>query len=299
MGQIKNIKLHIVTDIKGEYKLSVIMESIVVGFIGAGNMAEAIAKGLISSKIVAAENVIASARTTNNLSTKWTPMGAMTTTNNIDVANKADLIFLSVKPHILPGVLDEINAAATDAWSKKLFVSVAAGVTLEFIQGKLSKVSNVKVIRTMPNTPCLVMSGVVVYALGEHCTSEDGKMLTSLMKVVGHIEEVEEKHIDAMSSLMGCSIAWFYNVVEGMSDGGVKNGVPRDVSYRLTAKAMEGAAKMVFESGKHVGQLKDEVTSPNGSTIAGIYELEQAGLRGIFMRAVQAATDRNKELGKQ
>jgi pyrroline-5-carboxylate reductase len=180
-----------------------------------------------------------------------------------------------------------------------MFVSVAAGVTVEFVEGKLNKVPSVKVIRTMPNTPCLVLSGVVVYCLGKNCSSDEGEMLTSLMKVVGHIEEVDEKHVDAMTSLMGCSIAWFYNVIEGISDGGVKNGVPRDVSYRLTAKAMEGAAKMVFESGKHVGQLKDEVTSPNGSTIAGIYELEQVGLRGIFMRAVQAATDRNKELGRQ
>merc|ERR1719495_2469289 len=186
-------------------------------------------------------------------------MGTMTTTKNIEVVCKADIIFLSVKPHILPGVLDEINNQATDAWSKKLFVSVAAGVTVEFMEGKLNKVPNVRVIRTMPNTPCLVLSGVVVFCLGGGCTKDDGQMLTSLMQVVGHVEEVDEKHIDAMSSLMGCSIAWFYNVIEGMSDGGVKNGVPRDVSYRLTAKAMEGAAKMVFESGKHVGQLKDGV----------------------------------------
>lgn len=262
-------------------------------------MAQAIAKGLISSQLVPSGNVIASARTTVNLSTVWAKMGTMTTTENIEVATKADIIFLSVKPHILPGVLEEINAAASDAWSKKLFVSVAAGVTVDFIEGKLNKIPKVKVIRTMPNTPCLVLSGVVIYCLGSGCNAEDGEMLTSLMKVVGHVEEVDEKNVDAMTSLMGCSIAWFYNVIEGMSDGGVKNGVPRAVSYRLTAKAMEGAAKMVFESGKHVGQLKDEVTSPNGSTIAGIYELEQAGLRGIFMKAVQAANDRNKELGKQ
>jgi len=262
-------------------------------------MAQAIAKGLISSKIVAPENVMASARTNNNLSKVWAPLGVTTTTNNTEVAAKADIIFLSVKPHILPGVLDEINAQASDEWSKKVFVSVAAGVTIDFMEGKLNRVPNVKVIRTMPNTPCLVLSGVVIYCLGKNCSEEEGKMLVSLMKVVGHVEKVDENHVDAMSSLMGCSIAWFYNVIEGMSDGGVKNGVPRDVSYRLTSKAMEGAAKMVFESGKHVGQLKDEVTSPNGSTIAGIYQLEQAGLRGIFMKAVQAATDRNKELGKQ
>jgi len=275
------------------------METKTIGFIGAGNMAQAIAKGLISSKLLPPENIIASARTHVNLSTVWAKMGTMTSTKNIEVATKADIIFLSVKPHILPGVLDEISSEASGTWSEKVFISVAAGVTIEFIEGKLSNVPDVKVIRTMPNTPCLVLSGVVIFSLGKNCSEKEGEMLQSLMRVVGHVEQVDEKHVDAMTSLMGCSIAWFYNVIEGMSDGGVKNGVPRDVSYRLTAKAMEGAAKMVFESGKHVGQLKDEVTSPNGSTICGIYELEQAGLRGIFMRAVQAATERNKELGKQ
>jgi len=273
--------------------------STVIGFIGAGNMAQAIAKGLINSQLVSAAKVIASARTTHNLDTVWAGMGALTTQSNVEVVTRADIIFLSVKPHILPGVLDELNVHASGEWSQKLFVSVAAGVTIDFMQGKLNKVPSVKVIRTMPNTPCLVLSGVVVYSLGTNCTSADGDTLNALMKVVGHVEQVDEKNIDAMSSLMGCSIAWFYNVIEGMSDGGVKNGVPRDVSYRLTARAMEGAAKMVCESGKHVGQLKDEVTSPNGSTICGIYSLEQDGLRGIFMKAVQAATDRNRQLGKQ
>lgn len=275
------------------------MESTKVAFVGGGNMAEAIAKGLISSGVINAKNISASARTTTRLSTVWKEMETNYSTKNSDVVKDADIVFLCVKPHILPGVLDELAECATDDWSKKIFVSVAAGVTIEFMEEKLSCVPQVKIIRTMPNTPCLVRSGVVIYSLGKNCSQSDGNLIESLMKVTGHVEQVDEKHVDAMSSLMGCSIAWFYNVIEGMSDGGVKNGVPRDVSYRLASKAMEGAAKMVFESGKHVGKLKDEVTSPNGSTICGIYELEQAGVRGIFMRAVQASTERNKELGKQ
>lgn len=276
------------------------MEGKVIGFIGAGNMSQAIAKGLITSEVVPPSQIIASARTTTRLSTVWAPWGTMTTTNNLDVVAKADIIFLSVKPHILPGVLDQINAEASAMqWSHKLFVSVAAGITLDFIEEKLNKIPQAKVIRTMPNTPCLVMSGVVVYCLGTHCSEPDGNVLSSLLNVIGLVERVDEKNMDAITSLMGCSIAWFYNIIEGMSDGGVKNGVPRDISYRLAAKAMEGSAKMILQSGRHVGQLKDEVTSPNGSTIAGIYQLEQAGLRGVMMKAVQASTDRNRELGKQ
>jgi len=263
-------------------------------------MAEAIAKGLVSSGLVQAHDIFVSARTNKRLSTVWKKMGTHTSTNNLDVLNSSQIIFLCVKPHILPGVLEEISIKAPIVSScDKVFVSVAAGVTIDFLEEKLGSIPKVRVIRTMPNTPCLVQSGVVIYSLGKNCSVENGETIKSLMQVTGHVEEVDEKHIDAMTSLMGCSIAWFYNVIEGMSDGGVKKGVPRDASYRLISKAMEGAAKMVFESGKHVGQLKDEVTSPNGSTICGVYELEQAGVRGIFMKAVQAATERNIELGKQ
>jgi len=270
-----------------------------VAFVGAGNMAEAIARGIISSGMIKPENIIASARTNTRLSTVWNAMGTLYSTKNSEVVKDANIIFLCVKPHILPGVLDELVAVSTEHWSNKVFISVAAGVTVEFIENKLMKIEKVKVIRTMPNTPCLVQSGVVVYSLGTNCSQKEGAMLESLMSVTGHVEEVEEEKIDAMASLMGCSIAWFYNIVEGISDGGVKNGVPREVSYRLISKAMEGAAKLSFESSEHIGRLKDDATSPHGSTICGIYELEQAGLRGIFMRAVEAATKRNKELGKQ
>jgi len=275
------------------------MDTKKIAFVGAGNMAEAIAKGLISSGLIKPTKIGASARTNAKLTTIWDKMGTTYSTTNTDVVKDADVVFLCVKPHILPSVLDKLAKNANASWSNKLFISVAAGVTIDFIEEKLNCIPKVKVVRTMPNTPCLVQSGVVIYSLGTNCLDGDGELLEILMNVTGHVERVDEKNIDAMTSLMGCSIAWFYNVIEGMSDGGVKNGVPRDISYRLTAKAMEGAAKMVFESGRHVGKLKDEVTSPNGSTICGLYELEQAGVRGIFMRAVQAATDRNRELGKQ
>jgi len=272
------------------------MDSKTIGFIGGGNMAYAIAKGMVASDLVKAHQIITSAKTQTRLQTVWKDLGTQTTLNNLDVVHNADVIFLAVKPQIFPSVLESINLAAPNLHGK-LFVSVAAGVTLDFMEGKLGP--NCKVIRTMPNTPCLVQSGVVVYSCGKYCSPEDGKLLEALLEVVGHVEHVNENQIDAMSSLMGCSIAWFNLVLESLSDGGVMNGVPRKISYTLAAKAMEGAAKLYIDSGKPLGQLKDEVTSPGGSTICGLYELEKGGLRGIIMKAVDAATNRNKELGKQ
>jgi len=274
------------------------MDNKIIGFIGAGNMAYAIANGMVTSGLIKASNIITSARTTNRLNTVWKDLGTKTTLSNTEVVQTADVIFLSVKPHILPGVLDEIQGY-TD--SSKLFASVAAGVTIDFMESKLisERRQNIKIIRTMPNTPCLVRSGVVLLSCNSHCTEEEKNMMKSLLEVTGLVEEVQEPQIDAMTSVTGCGIAWFYMMIEGLSDGAVKNGVPRDQSYRLAAKAVEGAAKMVLETGKHPGQLKDEVTSPGGSTICGVYELEQSGMRGIFMKAIDAATKRNKELGKQ
>jgi len=256
-------------------------------------MAYAIASGMVRSGVIEPARVFASARTNTRLATVWKDLGTGTSTNNLDVMQNADVVFLCVKPHLLPGVLDEIAPAAT---SEHLFVSVAAGVTIEFMEGKLPAGS--RVVRTMPNTPCLVQSGVVVYACGSTCREDDGSTVQAMLQTTGLVEEVDENQIDSVSAIMGCSPAWYYMVLEAMSDGAVKCGVPRLQSYRFAAKAMEGAAKMVLETGKHPGQLKDEVTSPNGSTICGVFELEQAGMRGMFMKAVQSAAARNRELGQ-
>lgn len=269
------------------------MDNVKVGFIGGGNMAYAIAKGLIGSKLIQQSMVWTSARTDAKLNTIWKELGTHTSTKNKDIVDNADIIFLCVKPHLLPGVLDEISSSVK---SHQTFISVAAGVTIDFMQKKLP--TGTKIVRTMPNTPCLVQSGVIVYSLGSCCSPDDGAIIKTLLSSTGLVEEVDENQIDAMSAIMGCSIAWYYMVVESMSDGAVRMGVPREQSYRLAARSMEGAAKMILETGKHPGKLKDEVTSPNGSTIAGLYELEQGGMRGTFMKAVAAATARNRELGQ-
>ncbi|XP_065649010.1 uncharacterized protein LOC100205698 [Hydra vulgaris] len=269
------------------------MENKVVGFIGAGNMAFAIAKGIISSGFLSPKNIIASARTRVRLDTIWKELGVATTTDNIEVINQADIIILAVKPFVLSSILDQIKGVG--GLTSKLFISIATGVTLETIQTRLL---GCKVIRTMPNTPCLVQCGVVLYVCGSLCSKEDSDFVKLFFKCTGIVEEVDENHIDAMTSIMGCSIAWYYMVVEAMSDGGVMNGVPRGAAYMLAAKSMEGAARMLLETGKHPGELKDAVTSAGGSTIRGVNELEASGIRGAFMRAVTSATQRNIELSR-
>lgn len=273
------------------------MESKVVGFIGAGNMAYAIANGMVTSGVVKAENIIASAKTNTRLDTVWKELGTQTTLKNVEVVQKADIIFLSVKPHLIPGVLEQIKH---DVLSYQLIVSIAAGITLSFMENKLKvKDFNLRIIRTMPNTPCLVRSGVTTFVCNGHCKPEDRTTLKTLMEGTGITEEIEERLMNTASSLTGCSVAWFYMMIEALSDGAVKNGIPRKLSYTLASKAVEGAAKMVLETGQHPGELKDAVTSPNGSTICGLYELEQSGMRGMFMKAIEASTKRNNELGKQ
>ncbi|XP_066930418.1 pyrroline-5-carboxylate reductase 3-like isoform X2 [Clytia hemisphaerica] len=265
-----------------------------VGFIGAGNMAYAIGKALVSSGVIKAGNIMASARTRTRLDACWKDLGTKSTLDNEDVVKFADIIFLSVKPHLICDVIKQIKQSSGPA---KLFISVAAGITIATMNETFGVPT--RIVRTMPNTPCMVECGVIVYALSSECLPSDGEMIKTMLDPIGLVEEVPEKQIDAISSLIGCSIAWYQMVIESMADGGVKNGVPRALAYKMAAKSMEGSAKLVLETGNAPAVLKDQVTSPGGSTICGLYELEQSGIRGAFMKAVDAATKRNQDLGKK
>eukprot|EP00795_Rhopilema_esculentum_P017263 gene17263-8826_t len=232
-----------------------------VGFIGGGKMAQAM------------------------------DIGSHGTRDNCRVVQECDIVFLCVKPYLLGKLLEEIKHVVTE---KQLFVSVAAGVPLEFMEEALPKGS--RIVRTIPNTPCLVQSGVIAYTPGGCCTSTDVKVVHHLLSSVASAENVPEPQIDIISSLCGSSVAWFYMMIEGASDGAVKVGLPRKLATELAARAMVGAGNMVLKTGKHPGELKDEVTSPAGSTIVGIHSLERDGMRGSFMSAVEAAFLRNKEM---
>eukprot|EP00794_Sanderia_malayensis_P001460 gene1460-1614_t len=261
-----------------------------VGFIGGGKMSQALAKGFIAANALKAENVMASAKTQETIS-KWEAVGAQGTRDNGRIIKECDIVFIGVKPYLVGDVLEEVRDFVT---SKNLIISIAAGVPIVFFEENLPK--NTRIVRTIPNTPCLVQSGVVAYTPGPHCSRMDCQVTQVLLSSVGRAVEVPEPQIDIVSSLCGSSVAWFFMMIEAASDGAVKCGLPRKLATELAARALAGAGHMVLETGKHPGELKDEVTSPGGSTIVGIHSLEKDSVRGSFMSAIEAAFQRNKEM---
>ncbi|TSL68217.1 Pyrroline-5-carboxylate reductase 2 [Bagarius yarrelli] len=226
--------------------------------------------------------------------TNTTKMGVNFTTSNKETTHKSDVLFLAVKPHIIPFVLDEIGPDIED---RHLIVSCAAGVTIGSIEKKLSQYrTDPKVIRCMTNTPVVVREGATVYATGTHAEVEDGKLLEQLMASVGFCTEVEEDLIDAVTGLSGSGPAYAFTALDALADGGVKMGLPRRLAVRLGAQALLGAAKMLLDSEQHPGQLKDNVCSPGGATIHALHFLESGGFRSLLINAVEASCIRTKEL---
>ena len=262
-----------------------------IGFIGAGQMATALAKGFVEANVVSADRILACDVSSDAAARFASQTGGGIAACARDVLKQSTLVFLSVKPQHVPAVLAELKPAVT---SQNLVVSIAAGVSLDKLSSGLG-VS--RVIRVMPNTPALVGAGASAFARGASATAADGQLVQSLLSTVGLALEVPEKLLDAVTGLSGSGPAYVYQFIEGLSDGGVRMGLPRDVATRLAAQTVLGAAQMVLTTGQHPGALKDAVTSPGGTTIAGLHALEQGGMRGILMNAVQAATERSKELG--
>ena len=219
--------------------------------------------------------------------------GCKTTSNNRDLPAFAKILILAVKPgqvrEVLSGVQDSIVPG-------HLIISIAAGVTL----GKMAEVlpPNTRLIRVMPNTPALVGAGAVAYALGDSATAEDAALAQKLFSAVGVACQVKEGLLDAVTGLSGSGPAYGFLAIEALSDGGVAAGLPRDLATKLAAQTLLGAAKMVLETGMHPGALKDMVTSPGGTTIEGIHELEKGGARAAFINAVRAASERSRQLSK-
>jgi pyrroline-5-carboxylate reductase len=217
-----------------------------------------------------------------------------------DVARSADVILLGVKPQALMPVLEALAPHVVS--DRHLIISIAAGVRLASLENALGK--GVRVVRAMPNTPCLIQSGASAYALGSNATAEDGDLVHTLLSSVGLAVEVEEKMMDAVTGLSGSGPAYVYMMVEALADGGVAAGLPRDTALALAAKTVAGAAQMIFHEDEssisgllHPGVLKDRVASPAGTTIAGIEVLETAGVRGALLRAVKTASERSRSLG--
>ena len=235
-----------------------------MGFLGAGRMAAALAKGFIQAKLAGADQVIASDPIDTARSSFARETGAKTTASNLAAVKFASVLLLAVKPDQVADVLKEIRGEFTE---NHLLISIAAGVTLARLEGGLG--SGARVIRVMPNTPALVGASATAYAPGKNATAEDGRLAQKLFSAIGVAFQLKESLLDAVTGLSGSGPAYVYLMIEALSDGGVAAGLPRDVATKLAAQTVLGGAKMVLETGQHPGALKDMVTSPGGTTIEG------------------------------
>ena len=268
-------------------------DSLTLGFIGAGKMASALAKGFVRAQLLAPEQIIASDLAEPALTAFAAEVGARTTAWNPGVVQAARVLILAVKPVQVSSVLAEIRDHFTQ---DHLLISIAAGVPLAKLEGALG--DGARVVRVMPNTPALVGASASAFALGHSATAADAALTQRLFSAVGLAFQVKEPLLDGVTGLSGSGPAYVYQFIEALSDGGVAAGLPRDVATQLAAQTVIGAARMVLETGLHPGALKDQVTSPGGTTILGLHALEKGAFRGTVMSAVLASADRARQLGQ-
>jgi len=270
-----------------------ILASHTIGFIGAGNMAEALIRGLVRGHHVAAAKIVASAPRRERLDELRTAYGIDVTQHNADVAARCNLVVLAVKPQILDKVLREVGDKLAPG---TLVVSIAAGVDTATIEETVAE--GVHVVRAMPNTPALVGAGATAVSAGKHASQADVATARALFDAVGITVELDESHLDAVTGLSGSGPAYIFLILEALADAGVKVGLARRNAQRLAAQTVMGSAKLLLETDEHPGKLKDMVTSPGGTAIAGLHTLEEGGLRTTLINAVETATKRARELGR-
>ncbi|ABB31141.1 pyrroline-5-carboxylate reductase [Geobacter metallireducens RCH3] len=264
-----------------------------VGFIGGGNMAEAIIRGLLAGGVTAAELVVAEPMAERREFLRET-YGIDARADNGEVATMTDALIVAVKPQVFRGMAAALGAAG---FAGKLVISIMAGISINGIEEVCGDSS--RVIRVMPNTPALVLEGASALSRGKNATDDDLFFAQGIFELVGTTCVVDEKLMDAVTGLSGSGPAYVFMFIEALSDAGVKNGLPRDVATRLAAQTVLGSARLLLETGDHPGVLKEKVTSPGGTTIAGVAALERGSFRGTVMAAVDAATARSAELGKK
>jgi pyrroline-5-carboxylate reductase len=264
-----------------------------IGLLGAGNMAGALLAGLLGSKLVEPTQIRASDPRRARLDELRQTHGISTSDTNAEIVEWANILVLAVKPDVVAKVLDECGATIG---ARHLVVSIAAGVPIRAIESKLGP--GVRVVRAMPNTPAISRAGATAVSAGSAATHADLDVARALFEAVGRVVTVDESLLDAVTGLSGSGPAYVMLFIEALADGGVKAGLPRDVALLLATQTVYGSAKLLLETGEHPARLKDAVTSPGGTTIAGLRALEDAGVRGAIMGAVEKATERAIELGK-
>lgn len=264
-----------------------------IGFLGSGKMASALAKGILKAGLVTPDRILASDPQEISRGSFQRDTGILPSAANAAVVDACDVLIIAVKPDQVPYLLSEIAPRITP---NHLIISIAAGVSLAKLQAPLPEQS--RIVRVMPNTPALVGASATGYTLGSHTRPNDSQVVHTIFSAVGVAFEVKESLMDAVTGLSGSGPAYAYLMIEALSDGAVAAGLPRDAATRLAAQTLMGAAKMVLETGLHPGALKDMVTSPGGTTIEGIHELEKGGVRAALMNAVRSASDKSRRLGQ-
>jgi pyrroline-5-carboxylate reductase len=264
-----------------------------IGFIGCGNMGKAIIGGIVNSKMTSPENIIVGDINEKALKATKEELGVNITTDNLDVAKTADILFLSIKPNLYPMIIGQIKDDVKDS---VVVVTIAAGKTIESTQDAFGK--KIKVVRVMPNTPALVGEGMAAICPSKEVTEEDLNNVVKIFESLGEAEIIGENLFDAVTSVSGSSPAYVYMFIEAMADAAVIDGMPRNKAYKFAAQAVLGSAKMVLETGKHPGELKDMVCSPAGTTIEAVKALEEKGFRNAVISAMQACTKKSQEMSK-
>ena len=262
-----------------------------VGFLGAGSMASALVRSIVAAGLDPRSLVLTDLDSAK-ADALASELGVQSAPDAIEVVKRASIVVIAVKPGAVAPLLDSLRPHA----GAPLWISIAAGVTTRTMEERLG--GQARVVRTMPNTPALVGAGATALCRGSFASAEDLESATALLSSGGLTALVEESMMDAVTGLSGSGPVFVMLVIEALADGGVRAGLPRSVALQLAAQTVLGSAKLVLETGKHPGELKDAVTSPGGTTIAGIEALEKGGLRGTLMSAVVAAAARSKELSK-
>ena len=262
-----------------------------LGFIGCGNMATAMMKGIIGNQIIAKEDIIGAELLDAAREKAQNELGIFVTSDNKEAAKKAEILVLSVKPQFYETVINEIKDVVTET---QLIITIAPGKTLEWLEGQFGK--PVKIVRTMPNTPALVGEGITAACYNQNVEKEELEKVVNILEGFGKCEVVSEHLMDVVVSVSGSSPAYVFMFIEAMADAAVADGMPRAQAYEFAAQAVLGSAKMVLETGKHPGELKDMVCSPGGTTIEGCEALERGGFRYAIMDCVNKATEKSKRL---
>lgn len=262
-----------------------------LGFIGCGNMASAIMDGILKNGLMDAADIIGADVFAPSREKVKENLGIEIAENNKEVVEKAEAFVLSVKPQFYADVIAEIKDSVKE---NQIVITLAPGKTLAWLEEQFEK--PVKIIRTMPNTPAMILEGMTAVCPNQYVTAEELKYVCEILCSFGEVEVVTEKMIDAVVAVSGSSPAYVFMMIEAMADAAVAEGMPRNQAYKFAAKAVMGSAKMVLETGKHPGELKDMVCSPAGTTIEAVKVLEATGFRSSLMQAMEVCAEKSRSL---